>query len=91
MEDCGVLIARDSLHRLDPEMGWEHWATELCLNALRNPSLQPGEILRIPAFHNRIHTSPISQEDADASARRLLEKHSNNPALQLLREALQAA
>jgi SAM-dependent methyltransferase len=91
MEDCGVFVARDSLHQIDPCMGWAHWATDMCLRALGSPELDPGRIVRLPVFHNRTRGLPFSPQEADNSIRHLLERYAGTDALRVLREALSKA
>jgi 2-polyprenyl-3-methyl-5-hydroxy-6-metoxy-1,4-benzoquinol methylase len=91
MEDCGVIVSRDSLHQIDPLMGWSHWATEMCLGAVNAPTRQSGRILRVPVFHNVTRKATISQAQEDASTQRLMERYGNTQALGLLRRVLAQA
>jgi len=91
MEDCGVFISRETRHKVDPRMGWLHWATEMCLQALASPDLDPGRIVRVPAFHNRTKAIPFGAEEEDESIRHLMERHSGSDALRLLRAVLSKA
>jgi 2-polyprenyl-3-methyl-5-hydroxy-6-metoxy-1,4-benzoquinol methylase len=91
MEDCGVIVSRESLHQIDPRMGWSHWATDMCLRAMSVPNLQAGRILRVPAFHNLTRKTTIGQDEEDASIQRLLERYANTEALSALRSVLARA
>ena len=51
IDELAIVIARDSLHRIDPAIGWHLWATELCLAAIHRHR-QFGRIVRLPLFHN---------------------------------------
>ena len=91
MEDCGVIVARESLHQIDPRMGWSHWATDMCLRAMSVPNLQAGRILRIPAFHNLTRKATVDQAQEDTSIQHLLERYANTEALSVLRSVLARA
>lgn len=75
LHDAAVLLHRHTEARIDPELGWDLWATDLCLQALKRSGGDAGaHILRAPLFLNSLRpqdTSPGLQ----ASARALLAKH----------------
>jgi len=91
MEDCGVIVSRQSLHQIDPHMGWSHWATDLCLRAMTEARLNPGRILRVPVFHNVTRKSTLTQDQEDLSIQRLLERYGHSEALDVLRRVLAQA
>jgi SAM-dependent methyltransferase len=53
VDELCVAIHRDYQYRIDPELGWHLWATDLCLQALTYPS-DPSftHVARVPLFHN---------------------------------------
>ena len=51
IDELAIVIARDSVHRIDPALGWHLWATDLCLNAICTHKVFP-RIVRLPLFHN---------------------------------------
>lgn len=51
IDEVALVVARDSLHRIDPALGWHLWATDLCLQALAVHGCMP-RIVRAPLFHN---------------------------------------
>ena len=51
IDELAIVIARDSVHRIDPALGWHLWATDLCLNAICTHKVFP-RIVRMPLFHN---------------------------------------
>lgn len=51
IDELAIVIARDSLHRIDPALGWHLWATDLCLTAITRHRTLP-RLVRLPLFHN---------------------------------------
>jgi hypothetical protein len=51
IDELAIVLARDSIYRLDPMFGWHLWATDLCLTAFQKNRLLPT-IIRLPLFHN---------------------------------------
>ena len=51
IDELALVVARDSIHRIDPQIGWHLWATDLCLNAICTHKVFP-RIVRLPLFHN---------------------------------------
>ena len=73
IDECAVLMRRDSRYRIDPALGWHLWATDLCLQSIFNGGA-PARIVRIPIFHNSFNDGVLSA-DFRESARRLMEKY----------------
>lgn len=73
IDEFAIVLARDSVHRIDPALGWHLWATDLCLTAITHHGVFP-RIVRLPLFHNSTtdHTLP---EAFHASAATLAAKH----------------
>jgi hypothetical protein len=78
MEDCAVLLHRELALPLDPELGWDLWATDVCLRSTGNTSR--AEIVRVPLFHNA-QDDPSITERLLMSAMELTEKYSNIPTI----------
>jgi SAM-dependent methyltransferase len=53
IDELAIVIARDSIHSIDPQLGWHLWATDLCLRSVETHKIFP-RIVRIPIFHNSI-------------------------------------
>jgi hypothetical protein len=53
IDELAVVIARESIHRIDPQFGWHLWATDLCLSSVETYKIFP-QIIRLPIFHNSI-------------------------------------
>jgi hypothetical protein len=51
IDELAVVVARDSLHRIDPALGWHLWATDLCLTAITQHRMF-ARLVRLPLFHN---------------------------------------
>lgn len=53
LADFAIVLHRESIHRPDPSLGWQLWATDLCLRALQSDHASQLNILHLPLFHNR--------------------------------------
>jgi SAM-dependent methyltransferase len=51
IDELAIVMSRDSIHRLDPLIGWHLWATDLCLSAVCTHRVFP-RIVRLPLYHN---------------------------------------
>jgi SAM-dependent methyltransferase len=73
IDECAVLMRRNSRYRIDPALGWHLWGTDLCLQSIfaNGP---PAQIVRIPIFHNSYNDGVLT-DDFRESARILLEKY----------------
>ncbi|MEQ1686487.1 MAG: hypothetical protein ABL916_22785 [Burkholderiaceae bacterium] len=73
IDELAIVIARDSVHHIDPALGWHLWATDLCIEAICTHKVFP-RIVRLPLFHNSSndHQLPAAFH---ASAARLAAKH----------------
>jgi hypothetical protein len=72
IDELAIVLSRDSLHRIDPALGWHLWATDLCLTAICQHRVLP-RVLRLPLFHNS-RTGWQLPEAFHASAATLLSK-----------------
>jgi SAM-dependent methyltransferase len=81
VDEFCVAMHRDLQCRIDPELGWHLWATDLCLQALVNPD-DPRftHVTRVPLFHNSASdwSLPLSYRESE---KRLLAKY---PQLQVI-------
>jgi hypothetical protein len=73
IDELAIVIARESIHRIDPTMGWHLWATDLCLKSIETHKIFP-KILRLPIFHNSI-TEYKLPESFHKSGTLLKQKH----------------
>lgn len=73
IDELALVLSRDSLHRIDPSLGWHLWATDLCLTAIGEHRVFP-RIVRLPLFHNSRTGWTLPPALLD-SAQRLLDKH----------------
>lgn len=51
IDELAIVVAKDSLHKIDPQIGWHLWATDLCLASISIHKVFP-RIVRMPLFHN---------------------------------------
>ncbi len=73
LDELAIVIARDSLHRIDPTLGWHLWATDLCVQSVCEHR-RFARIVRLPLLHNSWGDYRLPA-DFHASARRLAAKH----------------
>lgn len=73
IDELAIVVARDTVHHIDPALGWHLWATDLCIEAICTHQVFP-RIVRLPLFHNSSndHQLPAAFH---ASAARLAAKH----------------
>jgi len=53
IDEVAIVVARHSIHRIDPTFGWHLWATDLCLASICRHQ-RFARIVRLPLFHNSI-------------------------------------
>lgn len=89
IDELAIVVARDSLHRIDPALGWHLWATDLCLASIRTHRVFP-RIVRLPLFHNSSndHRLPAAFH---TSAALLAAKHAEFGAIATLCGTIDAA
>lgn len=51
IDEFAVAMSADSVHTIDPSLGWHLWGTDLCLAALVGHRGH-ARIVRVPLFHN---------------------------------------
>lgn len=51
IDEAAILVSRDSIHKIDPLIGWHLWATDLCLTSICTHRVFP-RIVRLPLYHN---------------------------------------
>jgi hypothetical protein len=82
IDEFAVAVHRSTRHRLDRELGWHLWATDLCLAAAVH-GRPMGKIVRIPLFHNSFGDS-TPPPDLFASAEHLGAKYPTVPVIPTL-------
>lgn len=82
IDELAIVIARDSLHRIDPALGWHLWATDLCLTAITRHRIF-AHIVRLPLFHNSSNDY-VLPEAFHRSAAALAAKHAGFGAIHTL-------
>jgi hypothetical protein len=75
IDELALVVARDSIHRIDPALGWHLWATDLCLTSISQHQVFP-RIVRLPLFHNSITDYELPPAFM-ASASVLAQKHAS--------------
>ena len=89
IDELAIVVARDSVHRIDAALGWHLWATDLCLESIARHRVFP-RIVRVPLFHNSSndHRLPAAFH---ASAALLAAKHPEFGAIATLCGTIDAA
>ena len=84
LDEFCIVVGRDVRWKIDGNLGWHLWATDLCLQALLEPS-EPSfaETLRIPFFHNSFNDFCLP-ESFHVSAKKLSAKYSQLTAITTL-------
>lgn len=74
LDEFAIVLRKESNLKIDPNLGWHTWATDLCLQSMNHSGKPNTIILEIPFFHNSLndYTLPPAY---DESASRLLEKY----------------
>jgi hypothetical protein len=75
IDELAIVIARDSIHRIDPALGWHLWGTDLCLTAICQHQVFP-QIVRLPLFHNSVTDYQLPPAFFDSAAL-LASKHAS--------------
>jgi len=68
IDEVAVLMSRDTVHRIDPAIGWHLWATDLCLQSICQHQVFP-RLVRAPLFHNSRTGWSLPAGFADAAHR----------------------
>lgn len=66
IDELAIVVSRNSIHRIDPRIGWHLWATELCLASICTHQVFP-RIVRLPLFHNSLNDYQLPQAFHDAA------------------------
>lgn len=74
IDELAIVMSRDSIHQIDPHIGWHLWATDLCLTSICTHRVFP-RIVRLPIFHNTQSGWQLPEAFFD-SAEYILQKHS---------------
>lgn len=82
IDELALVIAKDSLHQIDPHIGWHLWATDLCLTSICTHRVFP-RIVRMPLFHNTQSGWQLPESFYD-SAEYILQKHASFNAIHSL-------
>jgi hypothetical protein len=75
IDELAIVIARDSIHSIDPALGWHLWGTDLCLTAICQHQVFP-HIVRLPLFHNSVNDYQLPPAFFDSAAL-LAQKHAS--------------
>jgi hypothetical protein len=74
LDEFAIIMHKDSVHKIDPELGWHLWATDLCLSSIKEYMVYP-QIICLPIFHNS-RTGWKLPDDFEKSTTLLLKKYS---------------
>ena len=74
IDESMIILHRDCVHSIDPDMGWHFWATDLIISATRRSALPPCKVISVPIFHNSL-TGWTFSEDFQAAIARMFDKY----------------
>lgn len=83
IDEFAVAMHENSHLKIDPNLGWHLWATDLCIQAERSAKTQPARIVNVPLFHNSV-TDHQLPEAFYRSAKTLLDKYPDMPEIATL-------
>lgn len=70
IDELAIVLHKKSPYRLDPNLGWHVWATDLCLQSIHCDG-KYARIVRIPLFHNSLSDWTLPQTYYDSAAKLL--------------------
>ena len=72
LDEVALALTKDSVHKIDPDLGWHMWAHDMCVHA----PVRQGQVRieRVPLFHNST-TENGPTESFQASVDMLFQKH----------------
>ena len=83
IDELAIVMHKNGKLQLDASLGWHTWATDLCLQAHLDASVDHARIVNIPLFHNS--TNNYKLPDAyHASAKILKNKYPQIPSIKTL-------
>jgi 2-polyprenyl-3-methyl-5-hydroxy-6-metoxy-1,4-benzoquinol methylase len=74
IDELAIILHKDSELKIDVNLGWHTWATDLCIQAHANPKITNTQIIDVPIFHNSLNDYSLSK-DYYESAKLLLQKY----------------
>lgn len=74
LDEFAIIMHKNSVHKIDTELGWHLWATDLCLSSIKQYKVYP-KIICLPIFHNS-RTGWKLPDDFGKSTSILLKKYS---------------
>ena len=75
LDELAIVVSRETLHQIDPTLGWHLWATDLCLTSICQHRVFP-RIVTLPLFHNSLNDF-VLPEAFHRSAAALAAKHAD--------------
>lgn len=89
LDEFAIALHKNARVKIDPELGWHLWATDLCLQARGRNHQHTAKILSAPLFHNSSNDYELPPQFKE-SAQILLAKHSHLPRITTLCGAITA-
>ena len=62
IDELAVALSRNTIHRIDPLLGWHLWATDLCLNSILRTRSGHAQVMRVPLFHNSYNDGKLTAD-----------------------------
>jgi 2-polyprenyl-3-methyl-5-hydroxy-6-metoxy-1,4-benzoquinol methylase len=73
-DEFAILMHKDCIAKIDEDLAWHLWATDLFLQSYIDTSINKGFIARVPLFHNSVNDYSLP-EDFHVSSKKLLQKY----------------
>ena len=83
VDEFAVVMRKNSRVHLDSQLGWHTWATDLCLQAYIDNSIDNAKIVNIPLFHNSVNDYNLP-DAYHASSKILKQKYPQIPVIKTL-------
>ena len=74
IDESMIILHRDCVHAIDPDLGWHFWATDLVLSAMRRTQVPPCKVISVPVFHNSL-TGWSFTDEFHSSLDKMFKKH----------------
>jgi hypothetical protein len=68
IDEVAMVVHKNSVHEIDPNLGWHAWATDLCLATQHGRATGHARIARVPIFHNSYTDYQVPKEWSRSAA-----------------------
>jgi SAM-dependent methyltransferase len=83
LDECAILVRKNTSLKIDPTLQWHTWGTDLCLQSKAMHGVPNAVVINVPLFHNSLNDG-ILPNSYFASATVLLNKYPELKVIQTL-------